>query len=120
MTHARRALAGASSARGSGPCTSSGCGRRRRSMFPFLTDRSHSDGRRRTEIAMTTAVDVLHPDRPKRVLVVASNPAVSAATGWPIGFWWAELSHPYWEFTEHGYRVDIASPDGGALRADAL
>jgi putative intracellular protease/amidase len=67
---------------------------------------------------MTAAIDVLNPDRPKRVLIVASNPAVSATTGWPIGFWWAELTHPYWEFTERGYQVDIASADGGALRAD--
>jgi putative intracellular protease/amidase len=28
------------------------------------------------------------------------------------------LSHPYWEFVEHGYEVDIYSPDGGALQAD--
>ncbi len=26
---------------------------------------------------------------------------------------------PYWEFTEHGYEVDVASPDGGALEADS-
>jgi putative intracellular protease/amidase len=44
---------------------------------------------------------------------------VSERTGWPIGFWWAELAHPFLEFTEHGYEVDIASPEGGALRADA-
>src|SRR5262245_38988481 len=69
---------------------------------------------------MTAAIDVLHPDRPKRVLIVLSNPSVSATTGWPIGFWWAELTHPYWEFTERGYAVDIASADGGALRADPL
>jgi putative intracellular protease/amidase len=25
---------------------------------------------------------------------------------------------PYWELTERGYRVDIASPDGGRLEAD--
>jgi putative intracellular protease/amidase len=68
---------------------------------------------------MTGAVDTLNPDEPKRVLVVASNPAVSQQTGWPIGFWWAELSHPYWELTEHGYQVDVASPDGGELEADA-
>lgn len=55
----------------------------------------------------------------RRVLIVASNPSVSAQTGWPIGFWWAELSHPYWEFTEHGYEVEIASPDGGRIEADA-
>ena len=68
---------------------------------------------------MSGTIDILHPDRPKRVLILASNPAVSAQTGWPIGFWWAELTHPYWEFTESGYAVDIASPDGGALQADS-
>jgi hypothetical protein len=55
----------------------------------------------------------------KKILIVASNPAVSEQTGWPIGFWWAELTHPYWEFTQRGYQVDIASPDGGALQADS-
>jgi putative intracellular protease/amidase len=55
----------------------------------------------------------------KKVLIVASNPAVSERTGWPVGFWWAELTHPYWEFTQRGYQVDIASPDGGALTADS-
>ena len=69
---------------------------------------------------MSATVDILDPDRPKRIVIVASNPAVSEQTGWPIGFWWAELSHPYWEFTECGYAVDVASPDGGALRADQL
>ena len=55
----------------------------------------------------------------KRILILASNPAVSEQTGWPIGFWWAELAHPYWEFTQRGYHVDIASPDGGTLKGDA-
>jgi putative intracellular protease/amidase len=64
------------------------------------------------------SVDILHPERPRRVVIVASNPAVSGQTGWPIGFWWSELTHPYWELTEHGYEVDVASPDGGALQAD--
>ena len=27
--------------------------------------------------------------------------------------------HPYWEFAEHGYHVDIYSPDGGKLVADS-
>ena len=51
----------------------------------------------------------------RRILILASNPAVSDQTGWPIGFWWAEPTHPYWEFTERGYEVDIASPQGGLL-----
>jgi putative intracellular protease/amidase len=67
---------------------------------------------------MTGAVDTLNPDEPKRVLIVVGNPAVSEQTGWPIGFWWAEVSHPYWVLTEHGYQVDVASPDGGKLEAD--
>jgi putative intracellular protease/amidase len=68
---------------------------------------------------MSPTVDVRTPENPKRVLIVASNPAVSKRTGWPIGFWWAELTHPYWEFTQCGYQVDIASPDGGELKADS-
>ena len=54
----------------------------------------------------------------KRILIVASNPAVSPITGWPIGFWWAELTHPYWAFKEAGYDVDIVSPKGGDLQGD--
>jgi len=66
---------------------------------------------------MPATIDVLG-DRPKRVLILASNPATSPTTGWPVGFWWSELTHPYWAFTERGYRVDIASLEGGALIAD--
>jgi len=57
--------------------------------------------------------------RAKKVLMVVSNPAVSGQTGWPIGFWWGELTHPYWEFTQAGCEVTIASPLGGALVGDA-
>jgi putative intracellular protease/amidase len=67
---------------------------------------------------MAATIDVHGPV--KRVLMVVSNPSTSAQTGWPIGFWWAELTHPYWEFTEAGYDVTIASPDGGALMADSF
>jgi putative intracellular protease/amidase len=69
---------------------------------------------------LPASVDILNPERPKRVVIVASNPAVSEQTGWPIGFWWAELAHPFWELTEHGYEVDVASPDGGPLQGDAF
>jgi putative intracellular protease/amidase len=65
------------------------------------------------------AIDILNPQRPKRVAIVASNAAVSERTGWPIGFWWSELTHPYWELSGHGYQVDIASPEGGELEADS-
>ena len=67
---------------------------------------------------MSAAVDTLHPSQPNRVAIVASNPTISKQTGWPIGFWWGELTHPYWEFSEHGYAVEIFSPDGGKLEGD--
>jgi putative intracellular protease/amidase len=67
---------------------------------------------------MSAAVDTLNPDKPKQIAIVASNPTTSKQTGWPIGFWWSELTHPFWEFVEHGYKVDIYSPDGGKLEAD--
>ena len=67
---------------------------------------------------MSAAIDVLNPEKPKRVAIIASNPTTSKQTGWPIGFWWSELTHPYWEFTESGYKVDIYSPDGGKLEPD--
>lgn len=54
----------------------------------------------------------------KRVLMIASNPATSPVTGWPVGFWWAELTHPYLAFREAGYAVDIVSPQGGDLEGD--
>ena len=56
----------------------------------------------------------------KRVLFIVANPSVSPVTGWPIGFWWAELTHPYWAFHEAGYHITIASPKGGALTADSF
>jgi len=68
---------------------------------------------------MGAAIDVLNPEKPKHVALIASNPATSKQTGWPIGFWWSELTHPYWEFAEHGYHVDIYSPEGGKLVADS-
>lgn len=69
---------------------------------------------------MTTSGDSLHTETPRRVLVVASDPAVSEQTGWDIGFWWEELTHSYWEFTKAGYQVVIASPNGGSLKGDPL
>jgi putative intracellular protease/amidase len=63
------------------------------------------------------AIDLLAP---KKVALVASNPATSPTTGWPVGFWWAELTHPYWEFLERGFEVGVYSPDGGELQGDKL
>lgn len=64
--------------------------------------------------------NVVSPKRPKRVALVLSNPAVSTTTGWPVGFWWSELTHPYYEFAEKGYDVAVFSPNGGKCDADAM
>ena len=64
-------------------------------------------------------VDLVSPRR-KRVLLVVANPAISTMLGWPVGFWGAELTHPYFELTERGIDVTLASPDGGKVEMDAL
>ncbi|HVN99415.1 MAG TPA: type 1 glutamine amidotransferase domain-containing protein [Steroidobacteraceae bacterium] len=64
--------------------------------------------------------NVSRPARPRRVAIVIANPAVSTTTGWPVGFWWSELTHPYLAFEEAGYQVEVFSPDGGACEADAM
>lgn len=64
--------------------------------------------------------NLVNAKRPKRVAIVIANPAVSTTTGWPVGFWWSELTHTYYEFTEKGYEVDIFSPNGGKCEADAM
>jgi putative intracellular protease/amidase len=56
----------------------------------------------------------------KRVLIVVANPSTSTTLGWPVGFRAAELTHPYYELTERGVEVTIASPDGGKVEMDAL
>ena len=55
---------------------------------------------------------------PPKVLILCSNTATSPVTGWPVGFWWAELTHAYEVFREAGCDLTIASPDGGDLTGD--
>lgn len=64
--------------------------------------------------------NAVNPKKPKRVAIVLSNPAVATTTGWPTGFWWSELAHPYLEFTEKGCEVEVFSPNGGRCEADAM
>ncbi|MEM9144181.1 MAG: type 1 glutamine amidotransferase domain-containing protein [Bacteroidota bacterium] len=53
-----------------------------------------------------------------KILMVASSPATSEQTGWPIGYWAAELTHPLHVFQEAGYEVELASTKGGAIVMD--
>jgi putative intracellular protease/amidase len=64
--------------------------------------------------------NVANRTKPKRIAIVIANPARSTTTDWPVGFWWSELSHPYFVFTEAGYEVEVFSPRGGACEADAM
>lgn len=65
-------------------------------------------------------VNVVNAKKRKRVAIVIANPAVSTTTGWPVGFWWSELSHPYFVLTEKGYEIEIFSPEGGKCEADEI
>jgi putative intracellular protease/amidase len=77
-----------------------------------------------TDAGQAVADHHMHVDlvksTPKRVLIVVANPSISTTLGWPVGFWGAELTHPYYELTERGIEVTIASPDGGKVEMDAL
>ena len=64
--------------------------------------------------------NAVNPAKPKRVAIVISNPAISTTSGWPVGFWWSELSHPYFKLTEIGHEVEIFSYFGGKCEADAM
>jgi putative intracellular protease/amidase len=62
----------------------------------------------------------VNPTEPKRAAIVISNSATSSSTGWPVGFWWSELTHPYFAFTEVGWEVDVYSPNGGSCGCDPM
>jgi putative intracellular protease/amidase len=77
-----------------------------------------------TDTAQVVADHHMHVDlvrtKAKKVLIVVANPSTSTTLGWPVGFWGAELTQPYFELTERGIEVTIASPNGGKVEMDAL
>ena len=64
--------------------------------------------------------NVVDPKKRKRIAIVIANPAISTTTQWPVGFWWSELTHPYYVFSDVGYEVEIFSPKGGKCEADGM
>jgi putative intracellular protease/amidase len=64
--------------------------------------------------------NAVNPSKPKRVAIVIANPAISTTTGWSVGFWWSELTHPYFKLAEKGHEVEIFSYFGGKCEADAM
>lgn len=61
---------------------------------------------------------MVNSKKPKRIAIVVANPATSTTTGWPVGFWWSEFSHPYFLMEEKGYEMEIFSAEGGKCQAD--
>jgi putative intracellular protease/amidase len=65
--------------------------------------------------------NLVNPKKPKRIAIVIANPSVSTTAGWPVGFWWSELSHPYFVLSEEGgSEIEVFSPNGGKCEADAM
>jgi putative intracellular protease/amidase len=64
--------------------------------------------------------NVTNSRKSKRVAIVLANPALSTTTRWPVGFWWSELSHPYFVMKEKGYELALFSPKGGKCEADVM
>lgn len=64
--------------------------------------------------------NISNPNAKKRIAIVIANPTTSTTTGWPVGFWWSELTHPYHVFSDVGYDVEIFSPLGGKCEADGM
>jgi putative intracellular protease/amidase len=85
--------------------------RARRDMMSGARAQVVADHHMRVDVVSST---------PKKVLIVVANPSTSTTMGWPVGFWGAELTHPYYELTERGVEVTIASPDGGKVEMDSL
>jgi len=69
---------------------------------------------------VTSSIDILDPAKPKHVAILASNPAVSPVTGWTVGFWWAELVHPYWGADRAWLRGRYLQPRWGRARRRCL
>lgn len=57
-------------------------------------------------------------DNEKRIVIVVTNHGELADTGEPTGYYLSEVAHPWHVFTEAGYTVHFASPEGGFAPMD--
>jgi DNA-binding transcriptional LysR family regulator len=84
-----------------------------------LDSRSREDGHvlatRRSHDMSLRDPNPSNKSKPKRVAIVIANPATSSTTGWPVGFWWSELTHPYYAFTRPATRSSL-QPRGRQVR----
>lgn len=62
---------------------------------------------------------VSYADNQNKVLIVLTSHSTLGDTDLKTGFWLPELTHPYYEFKQSGYSIDIASIEGGMAPLDA-
>ena len=55
---------------------------------------------------------------PGDILIIVANEIPHPTLGFPLGFWAAELTHPYAELAAHGHSITIASLQGGKVTVD--
>jgi len=55
---------------------------------------------------------------PGDILIIVANEIPHPTLGFPLGFWAAELTHPYAELVAHGHSITIASLQGGKVTVD--
>jgi putative intracellular protease/amidase len=70
-------------------------------------------------LARTSTAKAEGAATPGDILIVVANETMHPTLGFPMGFWAAELTHPFAELTSHGYSITIASPNGGRVSVDA-
>ncbi len=68
---------------------------------------------------MQTSYADTHSKKEEKILIVLTSHTELGDTGKKTGFWLPELTHPYYEFTEAGYTVDVASIEGGMAPLDS-
>lgn len=55
----------------------------------------------------------------KNILYIVSNPGTLKGVA-PVGFFAEEMTRPFFDFVQAGYKVDLASPKGGKVAFDGF
>lgn len=75
-----------------------------------------------TGLALTAASSLAYATEKanqEKILMVVANTTIAPTVGWSVGFWASELTHPYHELEQAGYKIEIASIEGGKVNVDA-
>jgi putative intracellular protease/amidase len=69
-------------------------------------------------LCITLTSTISYAENSPRILMVLTSHSELGDTGKKTGFWLPELTHPYYEFKEAGYLIDVASIQGGIAPVD--